>query len=69
MHLIPQRDVDEPLTATAHGSSVILSGVRNIAVAMTPEAVLDSLDRMRAAAEEAMRNRELGIDADGEDGE
>ena len=60
----PEPDADDPFTATVLGSSVIVSGVRNVAVAMTPEAVLDSLEPLRAAAEQAMRNRADGLSQD-----
>jgi hypothetical protein len=64
----PEPDVDAPLSATANGPSVVISGVRNVAVAMTPEAVLASLEPLRRAAEDAVRNRDAGVPLDHRDG-
>ena len=55
---------DEPFEATVNGPVVVVTGLDAVAVSMTPEAVLDSLDKLRAAAEAALRNRALGIKAD-----
>ena len=64
----PAPDETKPFRADVEGPSVVINGVRNVAVAMTPEAVLASLEPMRAAAAEAMRNREAGVPSDTRDG-
>lgn len=54
----PQAEyIDVPLTAVADGPRVIVTSIRGGAFAMTPEAVLASLEPLRAAAEEATGSR------------
>ena len=53
-----------PFAAMVNGPVVVVTGVDAVAVSMSPEAVLESLEPLRRAAEEALKNRELGIEAD-----
>lgn len=52
--------VDVPLEAMVNGPIVVITGEYGVALGMTPEAVLQSVEIMRTAAEEAIRNRERG---------
>ena len=64
----PSDAIDTPLRATADGPYVGVSGDGGVSVGMTPEAVLGSLEPLRAAAERAIRNREAGVELDERDG-
>ena len=61
---VPQDAYDTTLSAQVNGPVVVIIGAPNIAVAMTPQAVLDSLDSLKAAADEALRNLRAGIEPD-----
>jgi hypothetical protein len=52
--------VTRPFRASANGDQVVVLGDLSVAVAMTPEAALASLEPLRAACEEALRNRAEG---------
>jgi hypothetical protein len=64
---IPDDAYDHPFTAAVNGPVVVVMGVDGVAVSMTPEAVLASLERLRSAAEEALGNRRLGLAPQGPD--
>ena len=53
----PMKAFDEPVQATAVDGEVVLLGP-GISGAFTPEAILESLDQLRQAAETALRNRD-----------
>jgi hypothetical protein len=52
---------EDCLKAQAVGPFVFVSGVDGVAVSMTPEAVMGSLDPLRKAARAAIKNRDAGI--------
>ena len=58
---LPDDSYKTPFTATVNGSVVVLMGVNAVGMSMSPEAILASLEPMRAAAEQALRNRRTGI--------
>jgi hypothetical protein len=51
----------EPFKATVNGPVVVITGVNSVALSMKPEAVFASLEPLRIAAEEALRNRRMGV--------
>ena len=53
--------VTTPFTAMVNGPVVVITGEYGVALCMTPEAVLESVAAMQAAAEEALRNRDAGV--------
>jgi len=56
--------IDEPLKASVNGPVVVVWGERGVSIGLTPEAVLDTLEPLREAAELAMRNRARGQTAE-----
>jgi hypothetical protein len=50
---------EKPIDAVTIEGEVVLMG-EMVSVSMTPEAALQSADRIRRAAEEALRKREIG---------
>ncbi|HEX8570456.1 MAG TPA: hypothetical protein VF699_11110 [Caulobacteraceae bacterium] len=54
--------VSTPFTVAVNGPVVVVTGEYGVAIGMSPEAVLESLEPLRAAAEEALANRENGIE-------
>ena len=52
---------DQPLEASVNGDQVVLLGEGPMVGALKPEAVLNSLEGMRIAAEQALRNRAAGV--------
>jgi hypothetical protein len=62
---IPDDSYKTPLVAEVNGPVVIISGVDAVCVAMSPEAVLESLTPLKLAAEEALNNRRKGIHPQG----
>jgi hypothetical protein len=54
-------DSYNPFKVEVNGPVVIVTGVNAVGVSMSPDAVLASLEPLRLAAEEALRNRQKGI--------
>ena len=56
--------VDVPFKVLVNGPVVVITGDMGVALGMSPEAVLDSIEAMRRGAEEALRNRRNGVEAE-----
>ena len=56
--------VNEPLRVMVNGPVVVVTGEMGVALGMSPEAVLESIEALRAGAEEALRNRQNGVEAE-----
>ena len=60
---IPDDSFKNPFQVAVNGPVVVIVGDDSVAMSMSPEAVLASLEPLRVAAEEALRNRGAGIAA------
>jgi len=63
---LPDDSYKMPFRADVNGPVIVITGVDGVGVSMSPEAILESLEPLRRAAEQALRNREMGISAQGE---